>query len=89
MSDFSFYKEIKKSRKDHKCEGCLELIPKGSELFKLVGRWADGFYHVKLCFKCNEFICKHSRDFEEGWSNGDIGISRRQYEKENNEIIDI
>ncbi|MDF2649573.1 MAG: hypothetical protein K0Q73_5378 [Paenibacillus sp.] len=51
MSDFHARNAIK-TRKDHKCEGCFELIPKGTEVTHCKGKWEGEFYDYHMCDPC-------------------------------------
>ncbi|MGG4288323.1 hypothetical protein ABEW81_11055 [Priestia megaterium] len=71
MSDFSTRINVKSTRKDHKCLGCLNVIPKGSEAINNKGHYED-FYNYYLCTPCDEFLSKNSRHeiIEEGLFDG-------------------
>lgn len=77
----SFYleTEIKKTRKEHKCDGCINPIPSGSKAFRNVGVFEGDFFSVVLCKDCKEFMEQRPDLFEEGWSTGDVGMLKRQY----------
>lgn len=78
---FSNWKDIKKTRKDHRCVGCLETIPKGSPASYFAGIWEGDFCAGHLCIPCEEHLTKYSRDFRDGWGEGEIGEHRREIER--------
>ncbi|MCL6446841.1 MAG: hypothetical protein K6U04_01615 [Armatimonadetes bacterium] len=47
--------KVKKTRKEHICEGCFETIPKGGSCFSYSGVGKNGFYRYYLCDRCNRF----------------------------------
>lgn len=71
--------EIRKTRKEHICLGCLKKFKKGSWLWYQVGIF-DGFYAYHFCNPCkNEMM---SGDYSDGFTGGDIKESRRCRVKE-------
>lgn len=85
MSDFNNFKEIKKTRKEHQCNGCREKIPAGSSAAYYSGVFEGNFFSAYLCRECDEYLTKHLEDFEDGWSDGDIGSLRWQEEETTDE----
>ena len=82
MSDFYNERHIKKTRKDHKCFGCREKIPKGSTAFYIAGATEDGFDCYYLCVLCREYLCRHPVESYNNWTEGELGDIRRQEERE-------
>lgn len=50
-----------KTRKNHKCHGCLELIPKGTEIYSQTFRYEGKLYTIYECKTCQDW-CKGCRD---------------------------
>lgn len=73
--------KIKSTRKDHKCDGCLEIIPKGSEAVRGSGIFEGEFYSYIICMLCDAHLTEYRKDFEDGWGAGDIGMSRKEREQ--------
>ena len=69
---------VKKTRKTHRCMGCLEMIPKGSPASKEVGTHEGDLQSFYLCIPCETFI-KDSEIRE--YAEGDIGQARKQAER--------
>jgi hypothetical protein len=49
---------IVKTRKDHKCHGCLCIIPKGSEVYSQTNT-SDSIFTLYMCDDCINFCKKH------------------------------
>lgn len=75
-----FYNEthVKKTRKDYKCFGCREIVPKGSNIWHIASVWQGDFGDYRLCIPCREHLVDNPRVFEEGFCEGDIGEDRSQ-----------
>lgn len=75
---------IKSTRKDHRCSGCLENIPKGSSSEYRTGVIGGDFYSSYLCSSCVEYVGKYDdyADVDGGYNEGDIGIARQEREAE-------
>ena len=82
MSDFYIEREVKKTRKDHKCLGCREKIPAGSSASYIAGTNGDGFSAYHLCVPCWEYLDIHPMEDYDFWCEGDLGDARRQEEME-------
>ena len=54
MSFFNYKTVI--TRKDHKCTGCLDIIPAGEKAEKFSGIYDGDFNHGYLCLVCNEVL---------------------------------
>lgn len=54
-----------KTKKDHKCEGCFEVIPKGTETTHCKGRYQGNWYNYHMCELCIDYM-----DDKEGWDDG-------------------
>ena len=77
---FQRIQDIKQTRKDHVCEGCLQKIKVGSHAKYLVGVFEGDFSSVYLCIPCHDFWDgEHADIFLDGWFSGDIGEARRVY----------
>ena len=74
--------KVKSTRKEHKCEGCLQSIPTGSAAVRGSGLFEGGFYSYIICIQCEEHLTEYRDDFKDGWGEGDIGMSRRGKEDE-------
>ena len=62
-------RRIKRTRKPHKCWGCLETIPSGSSALYVAeygGREINDAYY---CEKCDRFLTEHP-----DWFDPDFGI---------------
>lgn len=82
MSDFYNERKVKKTRKDHKCFGCREKLPKGSMAFYISGVYEGDFSFYYLCIPCKEWIDQNPGQDGDFWGEGDIGNIRRQEERE-------
>lgn len=87
MSDFYQWSTVV-TRKEHKCDGCLTVIPKGKKVETCKGRNEAGFYKIYVCDDCIDHLNEYRDHFEDGWATGDIGIDRREMEK-NQEISSV
>lgn len=75
-------KEVNRTRKPHRCSGCLETIPAGSKA--TYHAWANGnFGYYYLCVVCQEYADKHDDylDCDGMFADGDIGEARRERER--------
>ncbi len=52
---------IVKTRKDHKCHGCLKIILKGSEVYSQTNV-SDGIFTLYMCDECINFCKSHKCD---------------------------
>jgi hypothetical protein len=78
--DFHRSRTIKSTRKEHRCFGCLEMIPKGSQAQHDTGRIGGDFYSSYLCSLCVEYVSKYDdyADVDGYYREGDIGIARQE-----------
>jgi RNase P subunit RPR2 len=78
----SFYSqvEVKKTRKEHTCDGCFDKIPAGSPAVRMSGTFEGEFFSTIICEPCEKFMKIHREHFEDGWSEGDIGEARKEME---------
>jgi Pyruvate/2-oxoacid:ferredoxin oxidoreductase delta subunit len=69
-----------KTRKEHKCEGCFEAIPRGSLVAHNKGKWQGDWYDYHMCQSCDDYINEYMRDTisDEGFTPGEIGAHRRE-----------
>lgn len=61
MNTFGSKTLVKKTRKEHKCLGCLKDIPKGSAAINETGYYED-FYNYYVCVECEDFMKKDISD---------------------------
>lgn len=78
MSDFYCEREVKKTRKDHKCLGCRDKLPAGSSAFHISGVAEGDFSAYYLCVPCREYLDRNPLEWGDFWSEGDLGSARRQ-----------
>lgn len=76
--DFYSERHVKKTRKDHKCFGCREIVLKGSEVFYTASVWQGDFGTYYLCPPCHNYLVDNPEVFAEGFCEGDIGEDRDQ-----------
>lgn len=69
MSDFYNERRVKKTKMDHKCFGCREKLPIGSECFYIAGVYEGDFGTHYLCLKCKKYLDNYP---ERSYSEGDI-----------------
>ncbi|PID03622.1 hypothetical protein CSV67_02985 [Sporosarcina sp. P2] len=70
MSSFNNHRKVNKTRKDHRCLGCQDLIPKGEKAINNSGVFEGDFYNYYLCSPCEIVIKEHRGYFEEGFFPG-------------------
>jgi hypothetical protein len=78
MSDFHNRKRVK-TRKPHKCEGCFEKVPVGTEITNCSGVYEGEFYNHYMCDPCLEWFDKEAN---EEFIPGEIGQYRKEEERE-------
>lgn len=80
----SFYREKRvKTRKSHKCHGCLKAHPAGSAMLYFATVWFGEFIAGYLCFECRDWIDGHDRYIAKNMyalKPGIIGEMRREEE---------
>ena len=86
MNDFYNARRVKKTRKDHKCTGCLTNIPKGSEAHYIVAVFEGDFGAYYTCNACQDYLDRNPMESGDFWSEGDLGDARRQECVERGEI---
>lgn len=78
--------EVKRTRKPHRCFGCLETIPVGSSARYTTGQWEGQWGYYYLCQACCAYVDEYGwGDVCEGdgyFHAGDIGEARREKERE-------
>ena len=57
MHTFEYHKKVK-VRKDHRCQGCRIMFPKGSIMY-YTKCLDDGFYEFYDCQDCKDYITQH------------------------------
>lgn len=65
------------TRKDHKCEGCFDIIPQGTETLHCKGRYDGDFYDYHMCLPCDNYISEYM-DPIDGFTPGEIGDHRKE-----------
>jgi len=69
-----------KARKDHHCEECGRVIPKGAVYVRHVGKFDGDLFCVKTCVVCNEiadaFSCEYGVAHGQLWSEMEAVFSR-------------
>lgn len=66
---------VKRTRKEHVCIGCLQVIPAGSQMVRSVGKFEGELHDNKFCMACDNWIRENIvGSFE--FSPGDIGEAR-------------
>jgi predicted RNA-binding Zn-ribbon protein involved in translation (DUF1610 family) len=62
---------IAKTRKEHKCHGCLETIPKGAEVYYQACADGGRAYSIYMCEECRKWCedkkCRDCLDMEEAY----------------------
>ena len=56
MAELIKEENIKKTRKNHLCHGCREIIPKGSPAVASTNKDGGDFYTLYYCIPCHEFL---------------------------------
>lgn len=59
-----------KTRKEHKCEFCGEIIQKGEEVHYTSGIYDHAFINYYMCKRCDDFIDTHDECFDSIQENG-------------------
>lgn len=72
MSDFYNERQVKKTKKEHKCFGCRTKLPIGSTAHYISGVYQGDFVAYYLCSKCQNYLVKNPIWASEGYSEGDI-----------------
>jgi len=70
--DFYNERQVKKTRKDHKCFGCRVKLPIGSTCFYISGVYEGDFQAHYLCPKCRKYLDDYPEVAREGYGEGDI-----------------
>lgn len=73
-----------KTRKEHNCHGCLEIIPKGTYLYYQTGIGNNKIYTIYTCDRCLKW-CKGCRDCYEMESAYEGYIMEFMKEREGNQ----
>ena len=66
------------TRKDHKCMGCLAIIPKGTETNTLTGKDGGEISTAYYCAICMEVIHEETNCSDE-WCEGDLKENYPEY----------
>ncbi len=77
---FNSSRHIKATTTAHMCHGCEDDIPIGSSAWNEAGLFDGAFFSVYLCEECEKYLNEHAEEFEDGYSQGDIGAARRRGE---------
>ncbi len=70
--DFYNERQVKKTKKDHKCFGCRTKIPAGSTCFYMSWVNEGSFGADYLCIKCKDYLVKNPEFARFGYGEGDI-----------------
>jgi len=70
--DFYNERQVKKTRKDHKCFGCRAKLPIGSTCFYISGVYEGDFGAYYLCIKCRKYLNDYPEVARERYGEGDI-----------------
>lgn len=75
-----FYNEriVSKPRKVYQCVGCCKKLPLNRKQYYVSGKFEGEFFGSRLCFACRKHLKNYSKNFEEGYSWGDIKEDRRE-----------
>ena len=79
MADFLRYEPIKKTRKQHRCFACTEVIQIGSPAFKWVSVDGGLISSVYLHDKCGQIVrdkCFSCKECDDGYYEGFIRESK-------------
>jgi hypothetical protein len=81
--------EIRKARKDHKCDFCGKPILKGQQYECATGKWDDGLSVSKICNLCYQDVLTIVRheieegcDWEDSWPSSGDDIGEWFYEQD-------
>lgn len=82
MPDLISEQAIKKTRKPHRCHGCLEVIPAGSEALANTNTDSGEIYTLYFCVACRDWLKSECREcrmcYEDpGMMEGDIKACRQ------------
>lgn len=76
MSEFYNEKIVHKSRKDHKCDICYDVIPSGSVYKKISGYFDNNFFDTNVCEHCipilQQFLNVNIDDLGDGYKCEDV-----------------
>lgn len=70
------HKEVK-TRKEHSCWGCRELIPKGTLVTNIVNTDGGDIMTTYWCAPCQEWV-DESDDDGDGFLEGEVGDERKE-----------
>ena len=82
MNDFYRETEVKKTRKEHECLGCLTKINENSEAFYIVAVFEGDFGAYHLCKPCRDYLDRNPISRGDFWCEGDLGNAREEEELE-------
>ena len=68
----TFTDKIVKTRKEHRCHGCMENFPVGQNMRYIVNTFDGRFDHFYLCHKCDKCMKDLDHIQDEGFQPGDI-----------------
>lgn len=72
MIDFCKEREVKRTKKPHKCFGCREKLPIGSNCFYISEVYEGNFGSHYLCRKCRNYLDKNPEFARESYGEGEI-----------------
>lgn len=83
MSDFYSETHVKKTRKDHRCDGCCKPIPAGSQALRYSGKFDGQFGTFVHHPECREAECAlnklHRSPYDEWLSLSDIESDKYEW----------
>ena len=73
--------KVKASRNPHKCFGCCQIIPVGSQYLRRSGIAEGSLNAIAMCNECLAFWDKHWKGYSDDgcYDMGDIGNARRDH----------
>ena len=68
----TFTDKMVKTRKDHKCQGCMKNFPAGKQMRYIVNIWEGHFHYFYLCHKCDTCMRDIDDLDQDGFQPGEI-----------------
>lgn len=75
--------DVKSTKKEHECMGCLKIIPIGSCAYNYVGLWEGKFYCYYLCQSCAGYAEKNDDYLDYDGTFWEGAIAETKHMKEN------
>lgn len=67
-----------RTRKEHQCIGCGKKISKNRTAITSTVAEDGRVYTTYICGGCNIYVLKHSREFSDGFREGELRIGREE-----------